>query len=307
MAGTKEILDRIGSIRETMKVTNAMYLISSSKIRKARERMNEVQAYYDAICSTIGDILAQAPELEHRYLEQKPKSASASALAAKASDSDKHSRHAYLVITADKGLAGAYNLNVIRHAEAELRKYPDSRLFVIGQIGLHYFAHKQYDVRPDFSYTSQNPNLQRARYIASDLMDEFEDGRIDEIYVIYTRMKNALQSEDVMMKLMPLSRDAFSANDETLRGEESFYPDAKSVFTQIAPLTMQGVIFTALTESWCAELNDRMTAMRSASDNASKMIQELELDYNRRRQGSITQEITEIIAGASALKSDDRM
>ena len=130
MAGTKEILDRIGSIGETMKVTNAMYLISSSKIRKARERMNEVKAYYDAICSTIGDILALTPDIENHYLEKKLKTAEDKQKEAKA-------RRGYLVITADKGLAGAYNINIIRRTEAELKEHPDSELFIIGQVGLH--------------------------------------------------------------------------------------------------------------------------------------------------------------------------
>ncbi len=301
MAGTKEILDRIGSIRETMKVTNAMYLISSSKIRKARERMTAVQAYYDAICLTISDILALTPDMEHKYLEHRVKTAEdATKLKAPV-------KRGYLIITADKGLAGAYNINVIRKAEAELAKCKDAELFVIGQVGLHYFARKQLKVREDFVYSSQNPTLQRARNIAVDLMSEFDSGNIDEIYVIYTRMKNALQSEAIMMKLMPLSREAYDRTDEQISGEESFYPDAATVFTQIAPLTMQGVIFSALIESYCAELNDRMTAMNSASDNAAKMIQELELEYNRKRQGSITQEITEIIAGAAAQKSNNRM
>ena len=300
MAGTKEILDRIDSIRETMKVTNAMYLISSSKIRKARERMTEVKAYYDAICSTIGDILALTPDMESRFLEKKLKTA-------EDKQRELNARRGYLVITADKGLAGAYNINVIRRIEAELNEHPDSELFIIGQVGLHYFARKQTAVKEDFVYSSQNPNLQRARNITADLLHEYDSGNIDEIYVVYTRMKNALLSEAVMMKLMPLSREAYYKTDEEVRGEESFYPDAATVFTQIAPLTMHGIIFSALIESYCAELNDRMTAMNSASDNASKMIQDLKLEYNRKRQGSITQEITEIIAGAAAQRSGDSM
>ena len=300
MAGTKEILDRIDSIRETMKVTNAMYLISSSKIRKARERMTEVKAYYDAICSTIGDILALTPDMENHFLEKKLKTAEDKQREADA-------RRGYLVITADKGLAGAYNINVIRRIEAELAEHPNSELFIIGQVGLHHFARKQAAIKEDFVYSSQNPNLQRARYIAADLLQEYDSGNIDEVYVIYTRMKNALQSETVMMKLMPLSRETYYKTDEEVRGEESFYPDANTVFMQIAPLTMHGIIFSALTESYCAELNYRMTAMNSASDNASRMIQDLELEYNRKRQGSITQEITEIIAGASAQRSANRL
>lgn len=289
MAGTKEILDRIGSIRETLKVTNAMYLISSSKIRKAKKKMTDVQAYYDAICSTIGEALATAPDIEHKYLEN-------------GRDDAEDVRRAYLVITADKGLAGAFNLNVIKLAETELDAHPDSELFVVGQVGCHHFDRKGIKHDEDFIYSAQDPTMQRARYISADLLDGFEKGHYGEIYVIYTRMKNALSSEAVMTKLMPLSKDAFRPGSEKYVGEESFYPNAAAVFSQIAPLTMQGVIFTALTESYCAELNDRMTAMSSATKNAEKAIQELELEYNRMRQGSITQEITEIIAGSRAQK-----
>lgn len=298
MAGTREILDRMESIRETMKVTNAMYLISSSKIRKAKQNMLKTEAYFNAILNTIGQILARTPELEHRYLE-KPETGYADDKTAVS-----EGKRAYLIITADKGLAGAYNLNVIRKAEDELKLHPDSELFVIGQVGLHHFTAEKFNMREDFKYSSQNPTMGRARGIAADLLDEFESGNVNEIYVIYTRMKNALQSEAVMMKLMPLSREAFKDIDDDRKGQESFYPDAASVFTQIAPLTMQGVIFSALTESYCAELNDRMAAMDSASDNAADMLNKLELEYNRKRQGSITQEITEIIAGARAQRSE---
>lgn len=304
MSETREILDRMNSIRETKKVTNAMYLISSSKIRKAKDSMHKVQFYYDAIYSTIGDILATSPSLEHKYLESLSDSDTCEC---EGFDRKKHKRRAYLVITADKGLAGAYNLNVIKKVEAELKEYPDAELFVMGQVGLHHFARTKAFVNEEFKYSTQNPNLQRARNITSDLLDEYNHGDVGEIYVIYTRMKNSLESEAVKMKVLPLSREAFDKKSDGAYREKAFFPNEASVFTLVAPLTMQGVIFTALTESYCAELNDRMSAMNSATENADKMLQTLELDYNRKRQGSITQEITEIIAGTTALRNKNRM
>lgn len=285
MANTKEILDRMNGIKDTMKITKAMYLISSSKMRRARKNMAQVETYFQAVRDTVGNILACMPEMEHLYLDKE----------------DHGKGRAYLVITADKGLAGAYNLNIMKRTEEELSRYPKAKLFVIGQIGLHYFEKKDVRMQQDFFYSSQSPSLQRARNITVDLLDEFRAGEISEIFVIYTRMKNAMQSEVVMMKVMPLSRSQFSCENHHVT-EESFFPEPKAVFNQIAPLTMQGVIFSALTESYCAELSDRMAAMDGASKSAAEMIVELELQYNRTRQGSITQEITEVIAGSKAQK-----
>lgn len=280
----------MNGIRDTLKITNAMYLISSSKLRKARKNQQLVEDYFQTICNTIGDILNHMPQMEHIYLESAGQ------------EKKGRSRRAYIVITADKGLAGAYNLNVIKLAEQEIEKYPDAKLFVIGQIGKHYFEEKNIPIEEGFLYSSQNPSLQRARNITVEVLEQFHEGRIDEVFILYTKMKNALQSEAVMMQLLPLSREQFRKRGNESRHTESFFPDARSVFNQIAPITMHGIIFSAMTESWCAELNDRMTAMDGASKSAKEMIAALKLAYNRTRQYSITQEITEVSAGAKAQK-----
>ena len=282
MASSKEIQDRMKSISDTMKITNAMYLISSSKLRKARKNMEQVYDYFHTIRRSIGDILHHIPEMEHRFLEP--------------------------VDGPDFAGKRAYILNVEKKAEQEYHAHPDARFFVIGQVGRHYFLHKQIPFEEDFLYSSQKPTLQRARQITVDLLDEVRNERVQEVYIIYTRMKNGLQSEPVMMKLLPLSREQFYHKDMGLpEGDEpevpeEFFPDAASVFNQLAPITMQGIIFSALTESYCAELNDRMVAMDGATKNGTEMLQQLQLQYNRLRQGSITQEITEVIAGAKAQK-----
>lgn len=289
MANSKEIQHRISGIQDTLKITNAMYLIASSKMRKVRKSQQLVSDYFRTIRGTMGSILDHMPEMEHQYLEpQTPPETPA--------------RRAYILITADKGLAGAYNLNVIKMAEQELAQYPDSVLYIVGQVGRHHFRGKGYAMEPDFLYSSQNPSLQRARNITMDMLDAFHDGKVGEIYIIYTQMKNALQSEPVKMKLLPLSRDQFQEDFTEDHQTESFFPDARSVFNQIAPITMHGILYSALTESYCAELSDRMTAMDAASRNAREMIAELEQQYNRVRQYGITQELTEVVAGAAAQK-----
>ena len=199
-------------------------------------------------------------------------------------------------------------MNVEKKAEQEYHEHPDARFFVVGLVGRHYFQHKQIPIEEDFLYSSQKPTLQRARQITVDLLEEVRNESVQEVYIIFTRMKNGLQSEPVMMKLLPLSREQFHHKDMGLpEGDEpevpeEFFPDAVSVFNQLAPITMQGIIFSALTESYCAELNDRMVAMDGATKNGTEMLQQLQLQYNRLRQGSITQEITEVIAGAKAQK-----
>lgn len=290
MANIKEISDRMSGIKDTMKITNAMYLIASSKLQKARKNMEQVQDYFQTIDSTIDDILSHMPDMEHIYLESISNKPVASA------------RKAYILITADKGLAGAYNLNVIKKLEKELADNPGAKIFVAGQVGRQFFQKKQANMDTEFLYSSQHPSLQRARSMTVEILDQFHADRIDEVYIIFTQMKNVLHSETVMLKLLPLSRKQFCKSGNAAGGQESFFPDPVSVFNQIAPITMHGIIFSALTESYCVELNDRMMAMDSASKNAAEMLRNLQLNYNRTRQGNITQEITEVIAGSRAQK-----
>ncbi|MBO8434498.1 MAG: ATP synthase F1 subunit gamma [Tyzzerella sp.] len=297
MASVKEIQDRMKSISDTMKITNAMYLISSSKLIKAKRNMERVQDYFNTINRSIGDILHHMPDMEHRFLEP---------FENRVSKDTKEKQRAYIVITADKGLAGAYNLNVEKMAEREYKKNPNSKFFVIGQVGRNYFLNKHMPFEEEFFYSSQKPSLQRSRNITTDLIDVFKSGEIQEVYIIFTHVENGLKSQPTMMKLLPLSRDEFSEENMGLPdGEEpdiaeEFFPDAITVFNQLVPITMHGIIFSALTESYCAELHDRMVAMDGATKSGREMLQELRLQYNRLRQGSITQEITEVIAGAKS-------
>ena len=160
----------------------------------------------------------------------------------------------------------------------------------------------------EFQYGATAPSLQRARDITVDAIDDFKSGKLDEIYLIYTKIQNALTSEPVMVRLLPLDREHLQPAPKGLgdpRSEVELVPDAWTVFEQTAPIYMHGMIFGAMTESFCAEQSARMTAMDSATKSANDMIRDLQLEYNRTRQGSITQEITEIIGGASAVKSQE--
>ena len=181
------------------------------------------------------------------------------------------------------------------------------RFYVIGQVGDRALR-KDPRLVKEFQYGATAPSLQRARDITVDAIDDFKSGKLDEIYLIYTKIQNALTSEPVMERLLPLDREHLQPAPKGLgdpRGEVELVPDAWTVFEQTAPIYMHGMIFGAMTESFCAEQSARMTAMDSATKSANDMIRDLQLEYNRTRQGSITQEITEIIGGASAVKNQE--
>ena len=185
---------------------------------------------------------------------------------------------------------------------------PTDRFSVSCQGGYRALRHRDPRLVEEFRYSATAPTLQRARDITVDAIDDFKSGKLDEIYIVYTKIQNALTSEPVMERLLPLDRRFLQPAPKGLgdpKGEVELVPDAWTVFEQIAPIYMHGMIFGAMTESFCAEQSARMTAMDSATKSANDMIRDLQLEYNRTRQGSITQEITEIIGGASAVKSQE--
>ena len=294
MPSSKLLKERIESIQDTMKITNAMYLISSSKLRKARQNYQNVLPYFTRMRDTISRVVPHLPdEPVHPFFHEREK---------------EDPIRAYVVLTADKGMAGAYNQNLLKFLKEQCGSDPNARFYVIGQTGYRALLHKDPRLVEEFHYGATAPTLQRARDITVDAIDDFKSGKLDEIYLIYTKIQNALTSEPVMERLLPLDREHLKPAPKGLgdpRGEVEMFPDAKTVFEQTAPIYMHGMIFGAMTESFCAEQSARMTAMDSATKSAKDMIHDLELEYNRSRQGSITQEITEIIGGAAAVQNND--
>lgn len=291
MANAREILGRMKSIKDTMKITNAMYMVSSSKLQKARRDLKNTEPYFHMIQDGLAKILNVAPEAGNDYFDERPER----------SGNDR--RKGFLVITADKGLAGAYNHNIIRSTEESAAMQAQNMLFIVGQVGRHYFERKNIPIDISFNYTAQNPTMNRARHIAKILVELFEEEKLDEVYVIYTKMVNSMTVEPVTKKLLPLKEEHIEIRDENNYYENAeFMPDAQSVFNNIVPDYVAGFIYGALIESYCSEHNARMMAMETATDAASEMLKQLGDQYNRARQAAITQEITEIIAGAKAQK-----
>ena len=292
MPNAKEVLRRISSIQDTMKITNAMYLISSSKLRTAKKNMEGVSDYFRTMQEVIRDILMQMPELKHRYFDNDVE------------HKNYEAKRAYVIITSDKGLAGSYNQAVIKHVEDKLSRYKNATLYVIGQVGYHHFEKSGYAMERDFIYSSKQPSLQRARNITMDIIDLYESGKVDEVYVMYTKMETPTVARPHSIKLLPLNRVDFEKSDaEEYCRQTAFFPSPEAVMDEVAPIYMHGIIFSAMTESYSAELSARMSAMDAARKNAEEMIRELKLVYNRTRQAAITNEITEVVSGAKAFQS----
>lgn len=290
MPNTKEIKQRISSVKDTGKIANAMYLISSAKMRNAKAELESTAPYFSALRQEIGRIFGYFDDIESEYFYSKDyKSAT-----------DKPD--ACLVITADKGLAGAYNQNAIRAAEKLLKINPDTKLFVVGEYGRQYFARHNIPIEQSFLYTAQNPTIGRAREICRTLLDLYESKAADEIYIVYTDLKKDISQSAETVRLLPLQRKDFTISGDNKKSGFEFWPDAKRVLDSIVPAFLTGFIYSALVDSFCSEQNARMSAMSSANDNAQKIISELSVQYNRLRQADITREITEVSAGARAQK-----
>ena len=274
MASTSEIRRRIASVRETQKITHAMYLISQAKLRRAKEELERTRPYFNALRTEIKRIFRVDESVESRYFSPED-----------AADLDQGT-YGLLVITADKGLAGAYNQNVIRRAQAMMEQHPDVKLYVVGEYGRRWFQQKHIPIKSSFLYTAQNPTLHRARKISSVLLEGYDTGRLSKIIVIYTDLKNGLEESVKETRLLPLHRHQFGTPDAeraVLRPFE-FSPTVSQVLDHVVGSYVSGFIYSALVDSFCSEQSARMAAMDSANRNAQELLDQLSLEYNRARQ-----------------------
>jgi F-type H+-transporting ATPase subunit gamma len=282
------------SIQDTMKITNAMYMISSTKLRKAKSNLEETEPYFFTLQSMIARIIRHLPEVENELFNARTDKAPEDII------------KGIIVVTADKGLAGAYNHNVLKMAEEMVNANQYTKLFVVGEVGRQYFKSKDMEVAEQFRYTAQNPSLHRARVISELVMEQFKAGEIDEVHIIYTSMRNSMTTEMNCMQLLPFARENFAIDEAHKAGvyqeEIVFNPSPEAVLENILPDCVMGYVYGALIESFCSEQNARMMAMEAANKSASEMIHDLSIEYNRVRQAMITQEITEVISGAKAQK-----
>ena len=295
MANAREIQSRMKSIQDTMKITNAMYMISSTKLRKAKKSLEETEPYFNALRNMVSRVVRHLPDVENQYMDVRP-------------NKSKEDRiKGFIVVTADKGLAGAYNHNVLKKAMEEIEQCKNYKLFVVGELGRQYFKKKNIPVSEQFHYTAQNPSLHRARIICEEVVEQFKEGELDEVYVIYTYMKSSITTEVDMINLLPITRDMAMQHEMERQGvfneEIELQPSPNALLNNIVPDVIMGYIYGALMESFCSEQNARMQAMESATNNADELLHDLGIMYNRARQAAITQEITEVCSGARAQKN----
>ena len=294
MASAKEIQSRIKSIQDTMKITSAMYMISSSKLKRARKTLADTEPYFYSLQSAIGRVLRHMEDTEHKYFDERAEIA------------PEARKIGYIVVSADKGLAGAYNHNVFKIAEDCMENRKNVQLFVLGEVGRQYFFKKDVDVDTNFRFTVQKPTMHRARVISEKMIAMYLEGELDEVHIIYTRMANAATMVAEKKQLLPLKKAAFNTSVQKLvdihQEEIEMIPSAEEVLNSIVPNYLRGMIYGCLVESYASEHNSRMMAMDAATSSARDMLKDLSIKYNRVRQAAITQEITEVISGAKAQK-----
>lgn len=300
MANAREILNRIKSIQDTMKITKAMYMVSSMKVQKAKKNLENTLPYFQSLQEQMKDILIHFPEMSHLYFDNRFED-----------EQETVKRRLYVVISGDKGMAGAYNLNVLKEARRQFDTATEYRIYAVGETGRHAFMSEQRPVAPDFRMSSNNPSVYRARVMAETLLQQYKDENVDEIYVIYTKMKNSIQSEVKTEQLLPFRTTEFLHEEllkhegpEAVIKEDMSYmeisPSPEEVLETIVRNTMTGFLYGALVESLAAEESARMFSMQTATDNANAMLTGLSKQFNQIRQAAITQEITEVVSGAKA-------
>ncbi|MFA6939860.1 MAG: ATP synthase F1 subunit gamma [Clostridiaceae bacterium] len=292
MSNAREIQSRINSVKDTMKITNAMYMISSAKLKKARKDLENTEPYFYALQDAIVRVMKRIPDdIGLIYFDDKPEKID-------------NRKKGYIVITGDKGLAGAYNHNVIKLIEEELKTEGEHVVFAVGQVGRSYFENKGISYDTDFKYTVQNPTMHRARVISARIVQMYRQQELDEVYVIYTRMINKMESQAEIQKILPLTKADFRDENDAgeTQDETNYLPTPFDVLNNIVPNYVTGFIYGTLIQAYSSEQNARMMAMESATSNAKDMLKELSIIYNRVRQAAITQEIIEVISGSKAQK-----
>ncbi len=284
MASMRDIKRRKESVASTGQITKAMKLVSTVKLQKAKARAEGNKPYFTMLYDTMCSILGRTGMIDHRYL--------------KANDSEKK---AVIAITSNRGLAGGYNNNIVKEITAAFTP-EQTDIYAVGKKGLEGLLRKGYNIVEDYSEVMNDPLYGDAIHIGKNVLASYENGEIGEIYLAYTSFKNTVVQEPKLIKLLPIDVEEITKDMEidnvTLMNYE---PEADEALDMIIPKYMNNIIFGAFVEAVASENGARMQAMDSATKNAEDMIADLSLKYNRARQGSITQELTEIIAGAEAI------
>ncbi|ABZ83471.1 ATP synthase f1, gamma subunit [Heliomicrobium modesticaldum Ice1] len=289
MPGMRDIKRRIRSIKSTQQITKAMKMVAAAKLRKAQEKVIQARPYAKRIQGVLSRLVAAASDVNHPLLTTR-----------------EVKRVGYVVITADRGLCGGYNANIIRKVNNEIKGRDDVSLVCVGRKSRDFFKRMGKRIEADYVGLGEDISFGMAKEIAAKVMELYEQGTVDQVQLVFTEFYSALTQKPVQMQLLPIpaqaGESANSAKDS--KGPQPLYafePSPEAVLDELLPKYVENQIYRALLESKASEQGARMTAMGSATDNAKEMINKLTLSFNRARQAAITKEISEVVGGAAAL------
>lgn len=285
MQGLNEIRRHLQAVSQTRQITNAMYLLSSSRMRKAMTHIEYNREYYYRLRTTIKDILSKTQHIQEDYLNKR-----------------EGKRAAFIVVAGDKGLAGAYNSNVLNFALEKIKQFDECYIATVGIMATDFFRQHGFDVDIEYLGVAQDPDLDAARDIADNMMRLYDEDLMDEIYLISTQFINSVSHKPRATRFLPLNLEDY--DDVELEYDYSadmlYEPSPEAVLKTLVPQYAIGLIYDILNQSYASEHSARMNAMKNSMDNADEMMKKLNSQYNRARQFAITQEITEIAGGAQA-------
>ena len=285
MASMRDIKRRRDSIQSTGQITKAMKLVSTVKLQKAKGKAESTRPYFDLMYETVKNMLAKSGNINHRYLR-----------------AGESSKKAIITITANRGLAGGYNSNITRLITGSGIPKDDAMIYAIGTKGRDFLLRRGYTIKADYSEMVEQPEYTDARVICDEVLNAFTSGEVGEIYLAYTSFKNTVVHEPKLIKLLPVDAESMKQEEDGVDNTPMNYePGEEEAINLIIPKYVCSLIYGAMVESVASENGARMQAMDSATSNAEDMISDLSLKFNRARQAAITQELTEIIAGANAI------
>ncbi len=292
----QNIKRRIKSVNSTKQITHAMELVASAKLRKSRELAECRRPYFEGVMETMDRIVEKTNVGSNVYMNPR-----------------EVKKVAYLVITADRGFAAGYNVNVAKMVEEAITTKDDALIYTIGKKGRDYFKHRLYNVEAEYIGISEEPSYFHAKEIANIVMSGFKNEEFDEVYLAYTKFVSTMTQKPILVQLLPLTRESLKSDDKEIEKDNKnksvsdmsvmlYEPDPEELLNYLIPNYISNTVFGAMVESAASEQGARRMAMEAATTNANEMIDELTLRYNRVRQAVITQEISEIVSGAEALK-----
>ncbi len=285
MATLREIRNRIASVKSTQKITKAMKMVAAARLRKAQEKITSTRPYASKLQEVVTHLISKSENGEHAFMMERPVS-----------------KVLLVMVTADRGLCGGFNANIIREASriVDTSKDVNISIFIVGKKGYEHFSRRDYTIFDHKINFFNHLNFQNAVEIVSDLVSVYNEGQFDKIEILYNEFKSAVRQDITREQILPLVRN--EENDSSSKMDYLYEPGREEILSSIIPKQLNMQMWKVLLDSNASEQGARMTAMESATDNAEDMIAALTLHYNRARQAAITKEISEIVGGAEALK-----